>query len=56
MGDFYILNNTSSVGVLIEYGFLSNEYDRKKLLDDSYLKKLSYIIKEGINQYLNNSI
>ena len=32
-GDFYILNNTRSIGVLIECGFLSNNEERKKLND-----------------------
>lgn len=53
IGDYYLLNNTKSTGVLIEYGFLSNEYDRNKLLKDSYLTHLAKIIKRGINEYLN---
>lgn len=51
-GDYFILNNTSSTGVIIEYGFLSSEYDRKRLLDDNYLKKIANIIKNGITEYL----
>ena len=53
VGDYYLLNNCSKCGVLIEYGFLSSEYDRKKLLNDSYLDYLANIIKEGIYEYLN---
>lgn len=53
VGDYYLLNNCSKSGVLIEYGFLSSEYDRKKLLNDSYLDYLANIIKEGIYEYLN---
>ena len=53
VGDYYLLNNCSKCGVLIEYGFLSSEYDRKKLLNDSYLDYLANIIKEGIYAYLN---
>lgn len=53
VGDYYLLNNTKSTGVLIEYGFLSSEYDRNKLLKDSYLKYLATLIKKGINEYLN---
>ena len=51
-GDFYLLNNCKVTGILIEYGFLSSEYDRKKLLDDKYLKQLANLIKSGINEYL----
>lgn len=52
LGDYYLLNNTHSTGILIEFGFLSSEYDRKRLLDDKYLHKLSTIIKKGISEYL----
>ncbi|MBQ3231543.1 MAG: N-acetylmuramoyl-L-alanine amidase, partial [Clostridia bacterium] len=45
-GDYYLLNNTYSTGILIEFGFLSSEYDRKRLLDDKYLYKLSTIIQQ----------
>ena len=54
IGDYYILNNCKSTGVLIEYGFLSSEYDRKRLLDKSYLSYLAKLIKESIYEYLNN--
>ena len=54
IGDYYLLNNTKAPGVLIEYGFLSNEKDRKKLMMDSYLKELAIIIKQSINEYLIN--
>ena len=52
IGDYYLLNNTCSTGILIEFGFLSSEYDRKRLLDDKYLYKISTIIKKGISEYL----
>lgn len=53
IGDYYILNNCNTTGVLIEFGFLSSEYDRKRLLDEKYLKKLSKLIQKGINEYLS---
>lgn len=53
IGDFYILNNCVKTGVLIEYGFLSSEYDRNKLLKESYLKHLSNIISSSIYEYLS---
>lgn len=49
-GNFYILNNINNSGVLIEYGFLSNDYDRLKLQDKKYLTKLAITIKDGIKQ------
>ncbi len=53
IGDYYILNNCNTTGVLIEFGFLSSEYDRKRILDEKYLKKLSKLIQKGINEYLS---
>lgn len=52
-GDYFILNQTKSPGVLVEYGFLSSEYDRKRLLDEKYLKHLAKIIKQSISEYLS---
>lgn len=51
-GDFYLLNNTSTLGVLVEVGFLSNAADLKKLQDDKYQEELAYGIFEGINDFL----
>jgi len=46
------LDNSKTTGVIIECGFLSNLQDRKKLLDDNYLKTLAKLIKKGISEYL----
>ncbi len=53
VGDYYILNQTQSPGVLVEYGFLSSEYDRKRLLDEKYLIHLAKMIKQVILEYLS---
>ena len=50
-GDYFILNNTSSTGVLIECGFLSNDDERSKLNTSQYQQKLSNNIKKGIIDY-----
>lgn len=52
VGDYYLLNNTTTTGVLIEYGFLSNNEDRKKLLNDKYLQKIINKIKDSLYEYL----
>ena len=52
MGNYYLLDNSKTKGVIIECGFLSSEQDRKKLLDDRYLNDLAKLIKKGINEYL----
>ena len=52
VGNYYLLDNSNTTGVIIECGFLSNPQDRKKLLDDRYLNDLAKLIKKGINEYL----
>ena len=51
--NIYILKNSKSTGVLVEYGFLSNKSDREKLLNEKYLYKLALIIKDSIIEYLS---
>lgn len=51
-GDYYILNNSKKVGVLVECGFLSNAQEREKLKDTTYQKELSKAIKKGMMQFL----
>ena len=52
VGNYYLLDNSKTTGVIIECGFLSSSSDRKKLMNDSYLKHLASLIKKGINEYL----
>ena len=52
VGNYYLLENSKTTGVIIECGFLSSSSDRKKLMNDSYLKHLASLIKKGINEYL----
>ena len=50
--DFYILKNTSSLGVLVECGFLSNANERGQLVSRQYQKKIAQSICEGIKTYI----
>lgn len=50
-GDFYILNKARIPGILIECGFLSNEEDRKHLLDEKHQDKLVNCFIRGMIQY-----
>ena len=52
-GDFFVLNNSKNIGVLIEYGFLSNNNELNKLLNDKYQEAIAYSIYEGIVNFLN---
>ncbi len=56
-GDFYILNCTSTPGVLVECGFLSNPDEEAKLVTNEYQEQLAYTIMCGVVGYfgLSNS-
>ena len=51
-GDYYILNETYTIGVIVECGFLSNPEEEKKLQDSAYQDKMCYSIFAGIINYL----
>ena len=44
--------NTTTPGVLIECGYLSNYIDRKLLQDKKYQEKLAKVITNGVIKYL----
>lgn len=52
-GDYYILNNTSKIGALVECGFLSNPEDRSNLIEDSYQQKVAQTLYDSILEYFN---
>ncbi|MFI3306961.1 MAG: N-acetylmuramoyl-L-alanine amidase [Mycoplasmatota bacterium] len=49
--NMYMLKNTTTLGVLVEVGFLSNENDRYLLTQDDYHIKVSNSITNGIIDY-----
>lgn len=51
VGDYYILNETSTTGTLIECGFLSNSEERNLLKNAKYQQELAYSICLGILNY-----
>ena len=51
-GDYYILNNTTPIGVIVECGFLSNPEEETLLNDTEYQNKMCYSIFCGIINYL----
>ena len=51
-GDYYILNETKPIGVIVECGFLSNPEEEKLLQNDEYQNKMCYSIFCGIINYL----
>ncbi len=50
-GDFYILNCSSTPGVLVECGFLSNPAEEAKLITSEYQEQIAYTIMCGIVGY-----
>ncbi len=53
-GDYYLLNEISSSGVIVECGFLSNEKDERLLQTEEYRKKLAKRIYSGVFRYFSN--
>lgn len=51
----FITANANCPAVLIECGFMSNNFDVLKLCDDHYQTALSVIILASLTQYLNGS-
>ena len=51
-GDYYILNETDPIGVIVECGFLSNPIEEQNLQDEAYQNKMCYSIYAGIISYL----
>ena len=54
--DFFILRSTSSLGVLVECGFLSNANERGQLKNRKYHKKLAKSITIGIEKYFSSMV
>lgn len=52
IGNYYILNETTVNGVLVECGFLSNYEEAKKLGEDAYQDKLVSAITKGMYEYM----
>ncbi|MBQ5536763.1 MAG: N-acetylmuramoyl-L-alanine amidase [Treponema sp.] len=52
--EWYVVRNSNMPAVLIELGFVSNEDEARKLLDDDYLKKLSLGIYNGLSAFVTH--
>ena len=48
---FYVLRHSVAPAILVEFGFLSNEAERKKMLDSSYQDKLCVAICDAVDQF-----
>ncbi len=53
--DLYMYRNTTTPGVLIECGYLSNPVERNLLRDKKYQQKIAKSIVKGITNYLKKN-
>ncbi len=51
--NIYLLKNAKLPAILVECGFLSNESEQKKLLDEQYQKQIAWAIYCGVIKYFN---
>lgn len=52
-GNYLVIRETAVPAILVEGGFVSNESELQNLKDPVYLKRLSWGIVRGIEEYLN---
>lgn len=56
VGNYFILNETQTPGIMVECGFLSNDEERMLLQRSDYQSKLAHAIYDGIIQYLKEAV
>ncbi len=49
--DIYILDHAEVPAVIVECGFLSNDEERTKLLDEQYQSEMAYAVAMGVLEY-----
>lgn len=53
--DYYLLKKSSCPLIIVECGFLSNDYEAKLLADDTYQEKMAWAIHIGIMRHINET-
>lgn len=51
--DIYLLDHAEVPAVIVECGFLSNQQERSKLMDDAYQNEMAYAVAMGVLEYIN---
>ena len=51
--DIYLLDHAEVPAVIVECGFLSNQQERSKLMDDDYQNEMAYAGAMGVLDYIN---
>ena len=49
--DIYLLDHAEVPAVIVECGFLSNQEERSKLMDDDYQNEMAYAVAMGVLEY-----
>lgn len=49
--DIYLLDHAEVPAVIVECGFLSNQEERSKLMDDAYQNEMAYAVAMGVLEY-----
>ncbi len=52
---FSVLRNTKMAGVLIEFGFIDNAQDRKRMVTDQFQEAVAKAVVQGIKVYLGDA-
>ena len=55
ISNMYLNKNIKVPGILIEVGFLSNHYDRQRLISEEYQDEIANQIVKGVINYYNKS-
>ena len=53
--EIYLLKNTNNPAVIVECGFISNQNERKLLLEKSYQKKMALAVTTGFLDYYHGN-
>lgn len=56
ISNLYMYKNITKPGVLLEVGFLSNYYERKKLLTDEYQNSIVSVISNALIEIFNKNV
>lgn len=56
INNLYMYKNITKPGVLLEVGFLSNPYERKKLLTDEYQNSIVSVILDALIEIFNKNM
>ena len=52
--NIYLLDHAQVPAVIVECGFLSNEEERSRLMNDNYQNEMAYAIAMGVLGYINS--